>query len=192
MCQDIILNIVSTYQDFQSAWTWCLPRWDLRLVKTEPAGILVVLQVFLCEVCRDMGVADSLYSLQDHYIAIKSHSPLKKPMSGVTSACSDKNYLCVVIMAELSFILKCLCTFISMDCRKSTKQTDTGLQVVADDEILLEFSLSFTRAVRVCLAGGLIRQHVALWGSKELISEDLIWTKSRERSTKNRHMHICI
>lgn len=68
-----------------------LPRHDvpldemwLRLVKTEPAAISVVLQAFVCEKHRDLGVADVLNALP--YTFTREAS-----VSEVTGTCSDKS-----------------------------------------------------------------------------------------------------
>lgn len=66
------------------------------------------------------------------------------------------------------------------DTEEQKNLTDTvrflqGFQAVADDEILLKFSISFWWVVRVCLAGELIRQHMALCECWELIYEYLIY-----------------
>ena len=56
-----------------------------------------------------------------------------------------------------------------------TRRFLQGFQAVADDEILLEFNISFGWVVRVCLAGELIRQLMALCESWELIYEVFIY-----------------
>lgn len=48
-----------------------VPLDDMWLAKIDPAGILVVLQAFVCEVQRDVGVADSLYTLPCCYLALQ-------------------------------------------------------------------------------------------------------------------------
>ncbi len=53
----------------------------------------MVLQAFVSEVHRYIGVADSLYTLPYHYLVLQSNSPEKTSVSRhrqeVTSTCSD-------------------------------------------------------------------------------------------------------
>lgn len=51
VCQDITLHSVRMYQNFQSAWTWCPPRWDV--ISKDRTG----------ELHRGIGVVGTFYSL---------------------------------------------------------------------------------------------------------------------------------